>query len=272
MDDPDPSLRDAEAHVWYAWTNRCCTDASSAYYRSLLNAEEAGQLERFAFEHLRREYLVTRALCRLTLSRYGNVDPRDWVFARNRYGRPEIVAPRPVPRLRFNLSNARSLVACVVTLDADAGVDVEEVDRPGITVDIADSFFSIAELTALRALPPRDQRWRFFQLWTLKEAYIKARGMGLAIPLGQFSFAIDGSMLAVSFDPALDDDPESWQFALHELSDRHIMAVGIRNGRTAPFALTLRETTLPPYESKSFPAEPSPLDGSPGALLHVATA
>ena len=84
------------------------------------------------------------------------------------------------------------------------GVDVEDTERSGETVEIADQFFSPLEAAALRALPADRQRARFFDYWTLKEAYIKARGMGLAIPLEQFSFLLDDwpAPIRVAFDPA----------------------------------------------------------------------
>src|SRR6185295_18612851 len=121
--------------------------------------------------------------CRTTLSHYAAVDPTAWQFARNRRGRPEISGPLGVAPLRFNLSNTAGLIACLVTLGVDVGVDVEDTHRRGETVRIANRFFSASEVAALEALPPERQRQRFFEYWTLKESYIKARGMGLAIPL-----------------------------------------------------------------------------------------
>lgn len=234
-------LRADEAHVWYAWTAACNTPALHAYYRSLLSEEERARLERFAFDYLKLEYLVTRALCRTVLSAYAQVPPASWRFVANQYGRPEIAAQAAPGRLRFNLSNARSLVACVVTLEVDAGIDVEEIDRGGATVSIADRYFSPTELQALHALPAQRRRRRFFELWTLKESYIKARGMGLSIPLDQFSFLLDELSIRIAFDPRLDDSAAAWQFRLYRPSDVHLMAVGIRRMGQPDFRISLRE-------------------------------
>ena len=238
------ALEPGEVHVWYCWTAQCLQRGLADYYRSLLSAEERARLLRFHFEYLQHEYLVTRALCRITLSRYVQRHPADWRFRVNAYGRPEIDMPEGCAPLRFNLSNARSLVACAVTRSADAGVDVEETDRQGETVTIADHFFSPAEVTALRAQPPERQRQRFFEYWTLKESYIKARGMGLSIPLEQFSFELDQG-IRIRFDPALDDDPDIWQFELHQPSMQHQLAIGVRCGGQ-PHAIHVREVVPAP--------------------------
>jgi len=149
-----------------------CLDRASA----LVTAEERARHDRFFFEPDRLQYAATRSLARVMLSRYAPVAPRDWVFREGPHGKPAIAGPEGAPALRFNLSNTRSLVACAVTLDHEIGVDVEEIDRPGETVTIAERFFSPSEVAALRALPAGEQRERFFEYWTLKEAYIKALG------------------------------------------------------------------------------------------------
>lgn len=242
---PTPlALEPGEVHVWYCWTEQCLQRGLGDYYRSLLSDAEAERLQRYKFEYLQHEYLMTRALCRITLSRYAGVHPADWRFRANAYGRPEIDAPAGSAPLRFNLSNARSLIACAVTRTADAGVDVEETDRAGETVAIADRFFSPREVAALQAQPPERQRERFFEYWTLKESYIKARGMGLSIPLEQFSFDL-AEGIRIGFDAALEDDADAWQFELHRPSARHQLAVGVRCG-ASPHAIRVREVVPGP--------------------------
>jgi 4'-phosphopantetheinyl transferase len=117
------------------------------------------------------------------------------------------------------------------------------MQRTGETVAIADRYFSPHEVRALRALPPDRQRERFFEYWTLKESYIKARGMGLAIPLHQFSFHLDrGTPVTISFDRELEDDPRAWQFDRYRPSERHLMASAIRRGVGPELRVELSET------------------------------
>lgn len=251
------TLEPGEVHVWYCWTAQCLQRGLADYYRSLLSAEEQARLLRFHFEYLQHEYLVTRALCRITLSRYVHRHPADWRFRVNAYGRPEIDMPGDSAPLRFNLSNARSLVACAITRSADAGVDVEETDRPGETVGIADHFFSPTEVVALQAQPPERQRQRFFEYWTLKESYIKARGMGLSIPLDRFSFDVARpGHIDFDVDPALEDDAARWTFWQWSLDKGYLLALcAQRTNEAIPMVQIWR--TVPMLDMQADDTKPS---------------
>jgi 4'-phosphopantetheinyl transferase len=228
---PDPPDRE-DPRLFAAWT-------------ALLSPEEVARRDRYKFEHSRREMVHTRALVRATLSRYADVAPAAWVFGQNAYGRPEIdpAAHPGLGPLRFNLSNTRGLIACAVAWDREIGVDVEDTERQGETVGIADSFFSPLEVRELHALPEARRRDRFFDYWTLKESYIKARGMGLSIPLDQFSFLLDRSgRIGIAFDPRLADDASTWQFAQFSLSPRHKTAAAVRRGAGPDLPFVVRRT------------------------------
>jgi 4'-phosphopantetheinyl transferase len=238
-------LPDDEIHVWYLLPDEIVDPRVLAAYEALLAPDERARRARYHFEHSRREYLFTRALCRATLSRYAPVAPAAWTFAKNEYGRPEIEAAAAATygALRFNLSNTRGLIALAVARDRDVGIDVEDPSRGGETVAIADRFFSPIEVAALRALPEGAQDARFFTYWTLKEAYIKARGMGLAIPLDQFSFLVDdGPPIRIAFDPRLGDDAAAWQFTALALSPRHAAAAAVRRGHGPDLRFVVRRT------------------------------
>jgi 4'-phosphopantetheinyl transferase len=122
---------------------------------------------------------------------------------------------------------------------------VEDRTRGGDLLDVADRFFSPFEVRALRALPAAEQMDRFFFYWTLKESYIKARGMGLAISLSAFSFDLDtspGSGIRVLFDPSLEDDPGRWQFSALSYGRRHTIAAGLELKRERDLKIVLCET------------------------------
>jgi 4'-phosphopantetheinyl transferase len=158
-----------------------------------------------------------------------------------------------LPRLRFNLSHTDGMAVCAVALDVDVGADVEFSERPGQTVELAESFFAPDEVAALEALPAEHRRERFFELWTLKESYIKARGAGLSLPLDQFAFHLEpGRAPRVSFDPRLGDEPEAWQFVRLKLAAHHPVAVAVRRTRGLPLRVRCQRTVplagdLPPW-------------------------
>ncbi|MCB9557787.1 MAG: 4'-phosphopantetheinyl transferase superfamily protein [Deltaproteobacteria bacterium] len=197
-------------------------------YRQLLCPEEAAQQQRFMFERHRLQYLVSHALVRTTLSRYGALDPQDWTFRKNDHGRPD-VDNAGYQQLIFNLSHTDGLVVCAVTTRHALGVDVEDRQRNTRTAEIADRFFSPSEVSALRRLPQREQRERFFLLWTLKEAYIKARGLGLALPLDKFSFDVDGGdSITIAVEPPIVDDVDAWQFFSFCPNGRHRCSLAVK--------------------------------------------
>ena len=222
---PEPlTLGDQDVHLWYCFYEDVRDPDLLARYDALMNPEERARHRRFYFERDQHMFLLTRALCRTVLSRYADCPADAWEFEKNEWGRPNICGPVEGPF--FNLSNTHGLVACAVARTESIGVDVENHTRTTEPTQIADRFFSKPEVKALMALPEEEQRERFFSLWTLKEAYIKARGMGLAIPLGQFSYIVD-EPISIRFGNKLDDDPARWRFALFEASERHFLALAV---------------------------------------------
>jgi 4'-phosphopantetheinyl transferase len=232
-----------EAHLYFALEDQIREPALLSAYDALLTPEERTRKQRYVFEKNRHEYLITRALVRSVLSRYAPLRPAAWTFSANEWGCPAIASAEG-QGLRFNLSNTRGLVCCLVAADRDVGIDVEDVTREGETVTIADRFFSPSEVDELRAQPEERRRPRFFDYWTLKEAYIKARGMGLAIPLDHFSFLLANDRpIGIAFDPRLEDDASSWQFEQLRPTPNHLVSVAIRRKNEADLRLVVRRVT-----------------------------
>lgn len=215
-------------HVWTA-SSDAVQPARLQYYRSLLTTDETERCDRFVHAADQIRFLLARAMVRTMLSTYLPRLPHDWRFRIEEYGRPEVAElPPGAPDLRFNLSHTPGLVACGMTVGRDIGVDVENVNRT-ITHDIPERFFSPQEVADLRALPEEEQHVVFFDYWTLKESYIKARGLGLALPLGQFTFMRRaGDAPTICFAPELHDDANTWQFAQFWPTRDHRMAVAVR--------------------------------------------
>jgi 4'-phosphopantetheinyl transferase len=201
-------------HLWFVFPDEIRDEALLQRYYHLMTMEEQRQQSRFRLVIDQRRYLVTRALVRVVLSRYAPIEPRDWVFAANAFGRPAIAnVEHRAQCISFNISHTNSLILLGVTCKRALGVDVENCSVRKAWADIADHCFAPEEVAELRALPKARQRERFFEYWTLKECYIKARGMGLSIPLGQFSFRFPTEeTLCVSMHPDLNDCPSRWRF------------------------------------------------------------
>jgi 4'-phosphopantetheinyl transferase len=224
------SSLDRQVHVWLASIERL-DDVQLESFLAILSAEETARAASFRFQRDRDIYVVAHALVRTTLSHYAPLSPSAWSFRSTAHGRPEIATAWAPVGLRFNLSHTRGLVACVVHAALDVGVDVEEM-RDTDLMEIAEHAFSAAEVATLRATSPDQRRTSFYRFWTLKEAYVKARGLGLSIPTTRFSLTPGARGDAtVSFDPSLDDDPVEWQFVHSEPTPIHRLALAIRRGR-----------------------------------------
>lgn len=233
-------LGGSEIHLWLADYERIGDERLHAAYRALLTEEERRQEPRFHFARDRRRYLVTRALVRTVLSRYAAVDPAAWMFSPNEYGRPAATNAE-AHDLRFNLSHTHSMIVLGVTRGRELGVDVENVRAREVSIDIARHYFAPDEVAALNVVPPHRQQDRFFEYWTFKESYIKARGMGLSLPLDKFSFHYPhDAAVDIAIHPELADDASRWQFWQFRPSPEYLVAVCAERTGDAP-RVTVRE-------------------------------
>ena len=154
----------------------------------MLSADEIARADRFVTGTLRSHFAVGRGLTRVILASYTGVAPAEIAFAYGPQGKPSLAHPES--RLRFNISHSHGVALFAVTIDRDVGVDVERV-RPDISFEaIAEDFFSPEERDVLRAVPGPDKARAFFDCWTRKEAFIKARGEGLSFPLDAFDVSV----------------------------------------------------------------------------------
>jgi 4'-phosphopantetheinyl transferase len=193
---------------------------------ALLSPDERARADRFSFAEDRREFVSARALLRRTLSRHRPLTPDAWRFEPGEHGKPMLARDcQTTSPLHFNVSHTRGLVACVVSVVGDVGIDVERTDRAADVDALAARFFDATELARLRDLPASARPTRFFELWTLKEAYLKARGVGMTMPLRHpvFEF-VDPD--ALRFSTGEQSPPAGWRFALYGVGrDRYRAAV-----------------------------------------------
>lgn len=193
-------LAQGDVHVWRAALDLAPSGVEKL--RRTLSPDELGRAVRLLAPEARARFIVARAVLRDVLARYAGRDPAELEFGLRPGGKPFWVPGSGAVGLEFNLSHSRGMALYAFTLGGQVGVDVELV-RSGLDyMRIAGRFFSAAEAAALGELPPALRAAAFFRCWTRKEAYIKARGEGLAIPLASFAVA-----LAPDEPPALLDVP-----------------------------------------------------------------
>jgi 4'-phosphopantetheinyl transferase len=182
---PGLALGDSEVHVWRASLERGA--AALARLAGTLNPDERARADRFHFEQDRKHFLAGRGLLRTILAGYLGREPASLGFRYGPHGKPALAGPE---LLCFNLTHSRGLALLAVTWGRQVGVDVERVDRTVRHEEIAERFFSAREREALRSLPAELRAEAFFAGWTRKEAYLKAHGGGLSVPLDSFDVSL----------------------------------------------------------------------------------
>ncbi|MCA9719529.1 MAG: 4'-phosphopantetheinyl transferase superfamily protein [Myxococcales bacterium] len=251
MEPPGPGA----LHVWWTRPRDIVDPDLLERYAALLDDDERARHGRFLFARHRHLFLVARALVRVTLARYagGACSPAALRFTFNEHGRPDLDLRHGLGALRFNLSHTDGLAVMLVG-SGELGVDVENLTRRTSGLNIAEHFFAPPEVEELRAFASRGGEAlagrRFFDYWTLKEAYIKARGMGLAIPLRDFAYALGDGRRTVAPDGVrirfsgtlASERPEQWSFRLLRPGHEHRVALALRQPPARPLELRCVET------------------------------
>jgi 4'-phosphopantetheinyl transferase len=233
------TMTNNEVHVWTVLIGGGPYPQLIDKCRTLLPSHEIHRSERFFFERDRHQFLFSHAFLRFVLSEYADVAPVEWRFVHNEYGKPRLTGG--FQSLCFNMTHTAGLVACAVSLDHHVGVDAEYIERT-IDLDIAGTAFSSNEIEYLEQTPLAMKREVFFEIWTVKEAYIKARGQGLTIPLKSFAVQLrTGEPPTISFLDGCSGDPHTWQFYQIRPSPCHQLAVCVCS--QSPCRLQVRQVT-----------------------------
>lgn len=156
----------------------------------LLAGEEQERAERFRLARDRERFVLRRGILRELLAQYTGCPASQIRFHTGRYGKPSL-APEHCSPIRFNLSHSEDMAILAISRTREVGIDLEALCTARARIEIAARFFSTCELADLSAVS--SQRWpaAFYRCWTTKEAYVKARGEGLFLPLNQFAVSVD---------------------------------------------------------------------------------
>jgi 4'-phosphopantetheinyl transferase len=205
-------LRSGEVNVWLGDLN--VAPESVAEFERVLSPDERERAGRFRFEKDRAHYIAGRGILRSILGRYLQASPGELRFRYNTHGKPYLADK--TQKVQFNVAHSHGLALFAITNGPELGIDIEFVRPDFATAEIAERFFAPEEVQMLAAIEPAGRTMAFFHCWTRKEAFIKARGMGLSLPLNRF---------VVNFGPdvpcgvlSAQDEPEvSKRWSLYDL-------------------------------------------------------
>lgn len=244
-------LTESQIDLWFANEADFSFGELTSQCLDWLTEKEKDRYKRFYFDRHRKELLLGKALIRTVLSEYSDKDPALWNFVENEYGKPALAAEHN-ESIYFNLSHSGDRLVLAVSRHEFLGVDIERSNRQRRVEKIADRYFSGRELSSLLQLEPAAQQERFYDLWTLKEAYIKARGMGLALSLKQFGFQFEAEgRISLYLEPEMDDDLEGWQCWHLSVGSDYKLALAVKTAETVTSINSYQRSSLQAYESLS---------------------
>ena len=210
MVDAPTILQGNEVHLWHinlglnAEQVRCC--------HRVLSQDEERRAERFHFDRHRNQFVAGRGAMRFILAQYLSIPPRAVEYCYGPNGKPELSPSLQLAAIRFNLSHSNGHALLGVCREYALGVDLEFVNYEFAGEEIAERFFSAGEVARLRSMPPGERGHAFFSCWTRKEAYIKALGVGLSLPLESFDVSfgpgVSPALLRADLCPA---DLQRWK-------------------------------------------------------------
>jgi 4'-phosphopantetheinyl transferase len=231
-------LGPTEVHVWQA--DLAVPVRMLNELQATLSGDELARAARFHFPRDRARFIAAHAIVRNVLGGYLNASPAMLEFSSNEYGKPAL-AGNLRNALSFNLSHSGERVVVALTRDREVGIDVEEYIPNRADATVAEHYFSPAEVACLHALPEIIRPRGFFNCWTRKEAYIKARGMGLSIPLDSFDVSLAPDEPAMLLRTSRDDSG-TWQLRHLELGEKYVGAL-VASG--TGWSFDLRNWTTP---------------------------
>jgi len=203
-----------EAHIWRASLNQGAETIESM--AALLSPDERQRAVRYHRPVDRDRFIAGRGILRKIISAYLALPPDQLRFTYNEYGKPAVSDEQNDRALNFNLSHSAELALYAFTRGRGVGIDIEYIREDFATLEIAERFFSKDEVTALKSLPTDQRTMGFFNCWSRKEAFIKAKGMGVSYPLDRFTVS-----LVPGEPPALlkvdDDEREVARWRMYEL-------------------------------------------------------
>ena len=221
-----PRLALGDVQLWFADLDRPAGVVVDC--EQLLNVAERDRAAKYRFVVDRRRFIVRRALLRQLVASYITQPAAAVEFTTNQFGKPQLASPGAPGNLQFNLAVAQNRALYGFTWNRSLGVDLAHCRMAGGWTEIVDGFFHPNEAAYIYQLPPLQQECTFYKLWTLKEAFVKAGGVGLGDPLAREDFSPLLRNVAV---PCTDAAGRCWQWACWEPTNREFAAVAVEHDR-----------------------------------------
>ncbi len=231
-----------EIKVWFVSPQVFSHSSSYERFHGWLSPNELETYRKFRFEKDQHTYLIAHALLRAALSRCRAIEPSRWMFRTNAYQKPFVLEPSDTCDLHFNLSHTDGMVAVAITRAGQVGIDVETLSQDQIGIEIVQEVLSEDEYHDYLLQQPPDQHKRLLQYWTLKEAFVKATGLGITAGLKNHAFDLSGHPHPkIRFLSTSDFSSSDWRFWQYNLTTGHFLAVACQQDASREITPSLEE-------------------------------
>lgn len=218
-------IEDDQAHLWLIPFKKI--EEGESYFRQIMSQDELSRAGRFHFEKDRTRYVCGRGFLRLLLGRYLSILPSSILFEYNDFGKPELSKHQNLQLLTFNTSHAEDYLAFAVTNIAQIGIDIEILQKKTDLMGIAERFFSAKEFEKIKSFHNKNFTEAFYNCWTRKEAFIKAVGDGLSIPLNSFEVSIDTNEGYTNINFYNKNGSEKWRLLSFKPATNYVGALAV---------------------------------------------
>ncbi len=237
-------LGETDVHVWRLSLEQRGATVQGLY--QLLSPDEQARADRFHCEDDRRHSIVARACLRMVLGDYLRSDPAGIKFTYSDCGKPRLTGSQGY--LKFNLTHSGGLALFAITLVGELGIDIEHLRTDFASDDIANVFFSDTELICLNKLPTHLRNEAFYNCWTRKEAFLKAKGAGLSLPLNNFDVTLAPAEPAALIRTAWDEsEAERWSLSELEPGPGYVAAVAVESNHWQLICWQFDERAFRPF-------------------------
>ena len=243
---PSQPLTDSDIHIWCASLN--VSQEELLHHVSVLSLDEKARAERFYFEKDRDHFIVARGLLRTLISHYLKIEPAQIEFIYEDYGKPVLKSELQEKTFEFNLSHSKGVALYIFSWNRKVGIDVEHIHSMPDMDDFAERFFSPRESVFINSLSGQQKEIAFFKLWTCKEAFLKANGNGLTVPINEVEISLEPEGSATL--AAIGEEKEQtshWQLEIFNPVQGFQAALAVEGKSVVPTATTF--LTYPPANS-----------------------
>jgi 4'-phosphopantetheinyl transferase len=238
-------LGKGEAHTWHADLESLPLPGN---WRDTLSQDEHERASRFRFDRDKRHFIICRTLLRVLLGNYLGLGPADVVFHYSSHRKPSLAAP--TSDIRFNLSHSGERAVFAFIRGRELGIDVEQIRQDFEAQSVAERFFSWAEREALARIPPEIRQEAFFHCWTRKEAFVKAKGDGVFLPLDQFDVSLIPGQPAQLLDTRPNSEERNrWSLCALDVADQYAGALVVEGPTVKVVNYWVPERSVPTNES-----------------------